>query len=856
MFKKTILILLFFTVVNNVWASDFTVQKLSNGHTIVVQEIRNNPIVTIDTWVRTGSINETEANSGVAHFLEHLFFKGTKKYPAGEFDSILESKGAIINAATSKDYTHYYITIPSMYFDKALELHSDMLMNPQIPRKELEQERKVVLEEISKDLNNPAKIAYDNLNSLIYEHHPYKRKVIGNADVISTIRREEILEFFNDNYNPSNLVTVIVGDINTTDAIDKVSKSFNLENKKNIKKHFKKEPLPNTQKRKLEYFNTSTSYMLMGFLVPGVDSKDVYTLDVIAQILGGGKSSRLYKHVKEEKGLTHSIYSVNYTSKDSGTFFINANFVGANTDKLEKSIFEEIHNIQKYGITEEELQSAKKMIEQATYYSRESTSEIATQLGYIMTLTDSIDDYENYISNINKVSLKDVQYVAQKYLGENKARISIVLPKALENQVLPTETKVTSEKLSENNGVSKYKISNGTTLILNQHNNNDIIAMSILVKGGGLIEKIAGEADLMAKTLLRGTKKYSAQELSTLMEENGIIISPKVDDDCFCIELQTTKPQLDLAIDILNEIMNNALFDEYELEKARTEMLNRIKQRYDIPMNIAFDEFTTLAFTNGAYSKTAKTIEKTLPKISRTNVIEYYDKITDAKNVIISANGDISCEKATEAIGKIFKNKNYPKFSYSDYKYIKSTATKSKTNTIKDLKTAWLVLGWQTNGVENKKDFVTLKLINTMLGGGMSSRLFKELRDQDGLAYQLGSSFKVRALAGAFYTYIGTNPDTLEYSKSKILKEIGRLKLEFVSDSELEKAKERLKGSFIIALETNSDKASNLGSFELLGFGYDFLDEYVKMIDEITASDIIRVANKYFNNIYVESVLK
>ena len=145
MFRKVFLTItaLFFTI--SVWASDFTVQKLPNGQTLVIQENHSNPIVTIDTWVRTGSINETDSNSGVAHFLEHLFFKGTKKYPVGEFDSILESKGAVINAATSKDFTHYYITIPAEHFDKALDLHADMLTDPQIPRKELEKERKVVL---------------------------------------------------------------------------------------------------------------------------------------------------------------------------------------------------------------------------------------------------------------------------------------------------------------------------------------------------------------------------------------------------------------------------------------------------------------------------------------------------------------------------------------------------------------------------------------------------------------------------------------------------------------------------------------------------------------------------------------
>ena len=147
--KHFLILFVLFVFSAATFGADYTIHKLPNGQTLVVYEIHNNPLVTIDTWIRTGSINETDSNNGISHFLEHLFFKGTKAHPTGEMDKILESKGAIVNAATSKDFTHYYITIPSQHFDKALELHSDMLLNPQIPAPELEKERKVVLEEIT-----------------------------------------------------------------------------------------------------------------------------------------------------------------------------------------------------------------------------------------------------------------------------------------------------------------------------------------------------------------------------------------------------------------------------------------------------------------------------------------------------------------------------------------------------------------------------------------------------------------------------------------------------------------------------------------------------------------------------------
>ena len=839
----------------SVWAADISVQKLPNGQTLVIQQIKNNPIVTIDTWIRTGSVNENDTNSGVSHFLEHLFFKGTKLHPAGEFDKILESKGAIVNAATSKDFTHYYITIPSEHFNTAMELHSDMLLNPQIPRKELEKERKVVLEEIAKDGNTPSKMVYDNLNDLMYTTHPYKRKVIGSADVISTIRREEILDYFNKFYAPSNMVTVIVGDVDSVKAAEKVQQLFNQEYKKPVKKSFRHEHPLTAQKRKVDYTDTQSGYMMIGFRGVDITNNETYALDVLAQILGGGKSSKLYRDIKEQRGLAYAISAANGSYRDDGIFYITANFTPSNSEKLEKAIFDEITYIQKYGVTDEELTRAQKTIEQDTYYARESTSDISSELGYIVTLTGETDFYQNYVDNIKKVTYKEVQEAAKKYLGVNKSAVSIVLPKAMAEIKTKAEIKHQAQKVSEHDGTSKYIIDNQSTLLVNSHKNNDIIAMTIIAKGGEFLEKIPGEGTLAAGVMLKGTQKYSSQELAQLMEENGIEISPVCDEDYFMVNVLTTTAQLDLTLEILDEILNNATFDDYEIEKKRSELLNRIRQQRDVPMNIAMENFKTNIFENSVYSHTNKVLEKTLPSVTRENITEYYNKALDSKNIIISVNGNVDADKLVTAFGSMFEDRKQPVFDYSKQKVTKLTAKKDITKDIKDLKTAWLFLGWQTSGSRDKKDFVTLKVINTMLGSGLSSRLYKNLREQDGLAYQLGSAYSPNILGGYFVTFIGTNPDTLDYSLNKINHEMMRLRMEFVSDSELKDAQERLKGGFILALETNSEKASTTGIFEAMGFGYDFLPQYIKMIDEVTASDIIMVSNKYFNDIYVKSVV-
>ena len=856
MIKRAFLIIYFLFFSMPIWALDCTIEKLPNGHTIVIQELHNNPIVTIDTWVKTGSINENESNSGVSHFLEHLFFKGTKKHPAGEIDRILESKGAIINAATSKDFTHYYITIPSSSFDLALELHADMLTNPQIPRKELEQERKVVLEEISKDANTPAKIVYNNLNDMLYQYHPYKRKVIGSADVISTIRREEILDYFNKYYSPSDLITVVVGDVDTQKVLEKIPQVFNVQSKKITKKNYKKEHLLLSQKRKIEYLDSQTGYMMIASRGVEITDNNTFALDVLAQILGGSRSSRLYRNIKEQKGLAYSISATNGSYKDDGIFYITTNFIPSNFEKLEKAIFDEIEYIKKYGVTEEELNLAKKRIEQETYYARESTSDISTELGYIITLTDSLDLYKNYVEYIKKVSVSDIKNVAQKYLGAQKSAISVVLPKEMQCLKANEVKEHSANKISESKGTEKYIIDNNSTLIINKNLNNDIVAISIIAKGGKFLENKLGESTLLAETLLKGTQKYSSQELNCLMEENGIKINPEANEDYFLVSVQTTKSQIDLTMNILNEILNNAVLDDYEIEKKRTEILNTIKQKRDVPMNIALENFKSLIFENSVYSQTNKILEKTLPKITKNDIFNYYNKIFDSKNVIISINGNVEIENMINSFGSIFKDKKQPEIKYSNYKIEKLNSPKISSITKEDLQTAWLFLGWQTNGISDVKDFSTLKIINTILGGGMSSRIYKNLREQDGLAYQLGSNYSPKSIAGTFFTYIGTNPKTLNYSKEKIKTEIERLKNEFVSDTELQDAKDKLKGGFVVALETNSEKAFNTGLFEAMGVGYNFLENYINVIDSITASDIVRVANKYFNANYVESIIK
>lgn len=860
--KKILIIAVILFCGNLVWAANAQLFKLNNGQTVIIQEVKNNPIVTIDTWIKTGSIDEDDSNNGVAHFLEHLFFKGTKNHAPGEFDKILETKGAITNAATSKDFTHYYITIPSKDFDLAMELHADMLQNPMIPRNEMEKERRVVLEEIGKDMNSPEKILMENLDAMMYTSHPYKRRVIGKKDIIETITREKVLEFYNVHYSPSNMVTLVIGDVDTNHALDKISQSFNCDAKKSEKNIYPKEAQLTEQKRKTEYSaDTQSGYMLIGFRAVPISNKESYALDVLATILGEGRSSVLNQSLKEKKRVAFSVSAGNMTYKDDGIFYIKANFEPEKIKSVETAIFEEIAKIQKDGVTDEQINLAKNIIERDTYYSRESVSNISNEIGYTTILTGDIKFYENYLANIKSVTKEEVKKAAEKYLGTNRSAISIVLPENAKNipvSIFRKKTEGSAELISQNSKTQEYKLSNGSTLLYTPNTSNDIIAISIFARGGKLVENISGVANIAALGMMKGTKNYSPIELSQFLEDNGIKISPAVSADTFSITVLTTKEEYDKTLAILDEIINNANFDEIELGKIKADKLSQIKSNKDNAIQRALEKYRELIFPNSNYSISSNILEKNIPNITREDVINYYNRIFEPQNLVISINGNVDKEKTINELNNIFNSENSNNgFEYGRYnsKVPSISAPTTIVQNMPSTETAWIILGWQTAGTDNKKDFATLQVIDSLLGSGMSSRLFKDLREKQGLAYQLGSGYSAHALRGSFMLYIGTKTSTLEQAKEGLFAEIKRLKTEYVGDKELKDAKEKLIGNYIIGLETNLDKASTLGGYEALGVGYEFDTQYQELINSVKDTDILEVANKYFNDNYVLSIV-
>lgn len=854
---------------------------LKNGHTVVIKEVHVNPLVTVDTWVKTGSMNEDDKINGVSHFLEHLLFKGTKNRKNGEAEKILESKGAGYNAATSKDFTHYFTTIASQHAELALDLQSDMLLNALIPEEELDNEKKVVQEEIRRALDDPDRILFNNLNNILFKQHPYKYETLGTMDTIQNVSRKEILDYYHKWYVPSNMTTVIIGDINTEKMLALVKEKFKSEivSDKKLQVTYNKEPFITKPEENLQKGDFSVGYLQIGFKgVPIYDKKDNYALDLAASILGDGRSSRLYQNVKENLNLVSSISSGHHSMKDDSIFYVYANLKPEDYTAAKNAILKEIKLLRDEKVSDEELKRAKTKAQREFLYNSESVQDIASTIGYHMTIGEKLNYYTDYIDNINKITAEDIQNAAIKYLSDSRTAISTLLPdkntpisvkneenyKNVAKLALDKELTIVSEKntsISVKNeecykNVTKSVLNNGMTIISEKNTSNDIASLSIFIKGGKLTETIPGLLDIIELTLMKGTKNKTAIEISNELENSGIIIAPSVNPDYFEIQLKSTVADFDKAFVILADIINNPTFEDEYIQKAKSNLIQNIQESRDNPLSYSFEKFMRTIYEKHPYGNIGDIVEKNLDKIQRENLISFYKDFFIPENMVVSVSGNIDHANLVNKFQSYFPNIEGKKIDVnsllSGYQPLKQNLFSSVN---KDIAAASMLLGWPVDGIKSEKDYASLKIINAILGNGLSSRLFVNLREKQGLAYAISSIYSSRLDNSFFVLYIGTKPENVNLAKKLFLQEIEKIKTESVSEQELNDAKQKLIGQFALLQETNQQKAHSLGWFEVSGKGFKFNYEYPDLINSITVGDIMNTANKYFNAPYAISII-
>lgn len=407
-------------------------QRLPNGLTVLVVPRPSVQVVTVDMWVATGSADETPQINGVSHFLEHMLFKGTDSYGVGEIDRAIEAVGGVINAGTSHDFTHYYVTLASEEFPTALHIITEVIQHSTLDQTELDRERKVILEEYHRKQDNPQGLLWERLYDVAFARGPYKAPVLGVPATLEAIGHAEMMDYYERHYSPTNMVLLIVGNVDPDDALRQAAEALKGFNRpyRPVLAQGPGETEYATNVEAIIEKDVNETYCALAFDAPPLkDPREAYALDVLQFVLGGGRASVLYQEIKEKRQLATSIAAGYPSSRHPDLFYIFATCEEEKRTAMERAIMEQLDGVAQSPPSPAALDRARKLLVNSHAFSSETTGGQSSSIGYYYTITGSTEFEQNYPAGILSVTADQVQEQARRWLSPANVKRVVVRPK-------------------------------------------------------------------------------------------------------------------------------------------------------------------------------------------------------------------------------------------------------------------------------------------------------------------------------------------------------------------------------------------------------------------------------------------
>lgn len=423
-----------------------TIHHLPNGLTIIAEQM---PVeaVNLSLWLNVGSAVESDSINGMAHFLEHMIFKGTSRLQSGEFERLVEQRGAVTNAATSQDYTHYYITTAPQDFSELAPLQIEVVLNASIPDDAFERERPVILEEIRRANDNPSRRTFYRSMEMAFDRLPYRRPVLGPSEIIEQLSVQQMRAFHRHWYRPSSMTTVAVGNLPVDKMIATVAESFERLNSSHSFPSELNSGLGSMHSAsaahelsletafenivRQEYIDPQLQQarLFMAWRVPGMaHSHKTYALDMLASVLGHGRTARLIRDLREDRGLVSGLSVGNMTYAMQGLFYVSAQLPEENLAIVEEAIAQHIHTLHQQPVSEAEVARIRTLVANRYIFGNETPSNRAGLYGYYQAIMGDLSLALNYPAIIQGLSAEHLQMAAQCYLSPSAYGVSVFRP--------------------------------------------------------------------------------------------------------------------------------------------------------------------------------------------------------------------------------------------------------------------------------------------------------------------------------------------------------------------------------------------------------------------------------------------
>jgi zinc protease len=817
---------------------------LPNGLTAIVQEDRSAPVASVQAWCATGSINEDERlGAGMSHILEHMLFKGTKTRTTNAIAQQIQDVGGYINAYTSFDRTVYWIDVPKAGVSTAVEVLGDAMMNSTLPEEEYVKEQEVIRREFAMGFDDPDRMVSHLLFATAYQRHPYRFPVIGELEIFNQLTQEDVMRYYRQRYVPNNITFIVVGDVDAGKIRQQLAELFQEHPEKSLKPLFiPKEPVQLGRREAHQEFATELTRISMAWHVPEITHPDVPVLDLVSIILGEGRSSRLYRQVREETGLAYSVSAFSYTPGDPGILGIDATVDPAKLHASENLILQIVHQLADGGITAAELNKAKKMCLSHQLGSLVTMRGQASDLGSNWLLTRNLNFSRDYLESVQRVTADQVRDAVARYLiDDNLTVVSLNPPGSSDHAVETAAPREAGE-------IQKFTLSNGLRLLVREDARLPLIAIGAVFRGGLLAERAEtnGITRLMARSLLKGTNTRSAEQIAAEIEAVGGAISSDAGNNSFTVHLDVTKPDLNTGIALLADVLLNATMPEDAVARQKEIQIAGIQQEEEQLTVVARNLLRETLFQKHPYALRTSGSVQALQKLTSKDLLEFRDRYLVANNGVVFVFGNVNAPEVKALVEKALGGMKPGELALKDASHPAVLEKKQIVESQKDKSQAVIMVGY-TGADISSPDRHALELIDEA-SSDLGSRFFIRIREQMGLAYYVGASQMQGLAGGLFAFYLGTDPQKLEPVKAALMEEVERLAGEGLTAPELARAKKKLIGQQQIANQSNDSFGYQCALDELYGLGFNYYRNLEREVEAITLDQIRTVAAKYFRD--------
>jgi len=869
------------------FAAEVTETMLPNGLKVLIKEVHAAPVVTVDVWYKVGSRNERPGLTGASHLLEHMTYKGTREFGKDEMKTLLNHNGALNNGATFYDYTHYYTTIASDRLEMPLRVEASRMSTALIEQKELDQERVVVRSELEGRENSPGTVLFNEMMAAAYKVSGYHWPVVGWRDDVEHVTAAELRQYYKTYYMPNNATLVIVGDVNTEKTLALVRKDFGKLKRGTAPPQWgTPEPAQRGERRVTVQRQGQVPIEQIAWHVPAITDKDAPALMLLEQVLGSGRMSRIYQAVVE-KQIGVDAWATSFMLRDSGLFLVGGvSSPGQSLQPIEDALLAEVERIKTEPPTKDEMARAMRQAEASFIYARDSVTQQTDQLGEFETMAGDWRLLEKLPELLSGVTPADISRVAKTYLTADNRTVAIFQPTAPAAKAsastqttqmpitapaayrpanaverVPLGVALATSSSSNTAPTSptpaaqreRFMLPNGMVLIVQENHANTTVAISGSVKAGKAYDPPGktGVADLTANLLDRGTTTRSSLQIAEEMEGAAADISTGTGWETMTLRGKALSGDTELLIRNLADIIRNPSFPADEMEKMREQMQAGLAMDRDQPDENAYREFYRAVLPAGHPYRIASFDEEEagLKTITRDDLIAFHKARYTPRTLVLAVVGDVRVDDVRALVNRYFGN--WQGEAFQPLAFPATTAKAARVvKTIPDKSEVDIYIGAPSNLKRTDPDYYAAQIMNMILGGGgaLNSRLGDVVRDQNGLAYSIYSTFHASTGAGPWFVSLGVNPKNVDKAVDLVKQEIARMRDGGVTQREVDDAVAFITGAHAITLETNAAISSELMDTEYFNLGLDYPERVTTLYRAVTRDQVNAAAKKYLDS--------